>query len=198
MDAVNCPCSKNMAVAEAKMIRTSLVHNQILDYRISMKHRNLFVGECVFAPDDTSSVPETQLIIISYKTKRVKAGSYTLFERKILSLSLGTNYLHVTIIYIPRRIFSSDEQFSDLLSKLLSLPGIHVILGDSNFRTNDPTDTHAVGFKLWLNSVIWSSMILFLLMIMEIPWTFVLITGGLSVDSIFTGHSVKQNKLLYF
>ena len=154
------------------MVRTTLVRNQIWDYRISIKHRNLFVGECVFIPDDTSSGPETQLLIISYNIKRVKAGRYTHFERKTVSLPLGTNDLHVTIIYTPSRIFSSDEQFSELLSKLLSLLGKHVILGDSNFHTNDPTDTHAVKLKLWLNNVIWSRMILFLIMIMEIPLTF--------------------------
>ena len=35
---------------------------------------------------------------------------------------------------------------SDLLSKLLSLTGKHVIVGDFN-KINDPTDTHAGKFK---------------------------------------------------
>ena len=58
----------------------------------------------------------------TYKAKRVKTGKYTNFENQTASLSLGTNYLHVTTIYIPSGIFSSEfnEQISDLLNKLLS------------------------------------------------------------------------------
>ena len=50
---------------------------------------------------------------------------------------------------IPSGIFSSEfnEQISDLLSKLLSLTGKHIILGDFNFRIIDPTDTHAAKFN---------------------------------------------------
>ena len=77
----------------------------------------------------------------TYKAKRVKTGKYTNFEHQIVSFSLRTNYLDVSTIYVVSGIFSSEfnEQISDLLSKLLSLTGKHVILGDFNFRINDPT-----------------------------------------------------------
>ena len=54
----------------------------------------------------------------TYNAKRVKTGKYTNFDNQTVSLSLGTNYLHVTTIYIPSGIFSSEfnEQISDLLS----------------------------------------------------------------------------------
>ena len=44
----------------------------------------------------------------------------------------GINTLHVTIVYVPSGTFSSDfnEQFSELIGVLLSLPGKHVIVGD--------------------------------------------------------------------
>ena len=44
----------------------------------------------------------------------------------------GINTVHVTTVYVPSGTFSSDfnEQFSELISVLLSLPGKHVIVGD--------------------------------------------------------------------
>ena len=74
----------------------------------------------------------------TYKAKSVKTGKY----KNLIKLS-------VTTIYIPSGIFSSEfnEQISDLLSKLLSLPGKHVILCDFKLRVNNPTDTHAAKFK---------------------------------------------------
>ena len=44
----------------------------------------------------------------------------------------GINTLHVTTVYVPSGTFSSDfnEQFSELIGVLLSLPGKHVIVGD--------------------------------------------------------------------
>ena len=85
----------------------------------------------------------------TYKAKHVKTGKYKNFENHPVSLSLGLNYLHVTTIYIPSGIFSSqfNEQISHLLSKLLFLIDKHVIFGDFNFQINDPTDTHAAKFK---------------------------------------------------
>ena len=127
----------------------------------------------------------------TYKAKRVKTGKYTNFENQTVSLSLGTNYLHVTIIYIPSGIFSSElnEQISDLLSKLLSLTGQHVILGDFNFRINDPTDTHAAKFKALTEQFN-------LIKHVSIPThdagntlDLVLTRDDLSVSSIFTDHS---------
>ena len=131
----------------------------------------------------------------TYKAKRVKTGKYTIFENQTVSLSLGTNYLHVTTIYIPSGIFSSEfnEQISDLLSKLLSLTGKHVICGDFNFRINDPTDTHATKFKALteqFNSI----------QHVSIPThdagntiDLVLTRDDLSVSSIFSDQSVKSD-----
>ena len=125
----------------------------------------------------------------------MKTGKYTNFENQTVSLSLGTNYLHVTTIYIPSGIFSSEfnEQISDLLSKLLSLTGKHIILGDFNFRINDPTDTHAAKFKALTEQFN-------LIQHVSIPThdagntlDLVLTRDDLSVSSIFTDHSVKSD-----
>ena len=37
-------------------------------------------------------------------------------------------------------------EFSELLSILQSIPGMHVLLSDFNFHVNDPEDTHARKF----------------------------------------------------
>ena len=127
----------------------------------------------------------------TYKAKRVKTRKYTNFENQTVSLSLGTNYLHVTTIYILSGIFSSElnEQISD---KLLSLTGKHVILGDFNFRINDPTDTHVAKFKALTEQFN-------LIQHVSIPThdagntlDLVLTRNDLSVSSIFTDHSVKS------
>ena len=131
----------------------------------------------------------------TYEAKHVKTEKYTNFENQTVSLSLGTNYLHVTTIYIPSGIFLSEfnEQISDLLSKLLSLTGKHVILGDFNFRINDPTDTHAAKFKALTEQFN-------LIQHVSIPThdagntlDLVLTRDDLSVSSIFTDHSVKSD-----
>ena len=125
----------------------------------------------------------------------MKTGKYTHFENQTVSLSFGTNYLNVTTIYTPSGIFSSEfhEQISDLLSKLLSLTGKHVILGDFNFQINDPTDTHAAKFKALTEQFN-------LIQHVSIPThdagnklDLFLIRDDLSVSSIFTDHSVKSD-----
>ena len=80
----------------------------------------------------------------------MKTEKYTNAEHQTVPLSIETIYLHVTTIYIPSGIFSSDfnEQFIDLLSKFLSRSGKHVIVGDFNFRINDPNVTHAAKFNI--------------------------------------------------
>ena len=104
-------------------------------------------------------------------------------------------HVHVTTIYIPSGIFSSEfnEQISDLLSKLLSLTGKHIILGDFNFRINDPTDIHAAKFKALTEQFN-------LIQHVSIPThdagntlDLVLTRDDLSVSSIFTDHSVKSD-----
>ena len=70
----------------------------------------------------------------------MKIGKYIIFERHTVFLSARKN-----IIYISSSDF--NEQSFNFLGKLLSLPSLYLILGDFNFRINDPTDTHAVKFK---------------------------------------------------
>ena len=145
-------------------------------------------------------IPTGQLVVVvlhwySVTSTRQKTGKYTNFVNQTVSLSLGTNYLHVTTIYIPSGIFSSEinELISDLLSKLLSLTGKLVILGDFNFRINDPTDTHAAKFKALTEQFN-------LIQHISIPThnagntlDLVFTRDDLSVSSIFTDHSVKSD-----
>ena len=101
----------------------------------------------------------------------------------------------MTTIYIPSGIFSSEfnEQISGLLSKLLSLTGKHVIIGDFYFRINNPTNTHAAKFKALTEQFN-------LIQHVSIPahdagntLDLALTRDGLSVSSIFTDHSVKSD-----
>ena len=54
----------------------------------------------------------------------------------------------MTTVYVPNGIFSTEfnEQICDLLSKLVTSPGKHLIVGDFNFRINDPSDHNAAKF----------------------------------------------------
>ena len=73
----------------------------------------------------------------------------TTFEHQTVSLQHGTNTLHVTTVYVPSGTFSSDfnYQFSELTGVLLSLSGKHVIVGDFNFRINEPADVNSAKCK---------------------------------------------------
>ena len=83
----------------------------------------------------------------------------------------------------------SNEQFCKLTGVVLSLSGKDVIVGDSNFRTNESADVNATQ----LNVLIWIQHINLLTHVVGNTLEMVLICNDMSVSSIHTGHSANYD-----
>ena len=131
----------------------------------------------------------------TYNRRRVNTGKYETFEHQTVSLHSTNVTLCVTTIYVPNGIFSTDfnDQFSDLLSKLVAVSGKHVIVGDFNFRINESTDQNALKFKTLIEQFNLTQHIDIPTHVAGNTLDLVLTRDDLSVKSIHTDNSVNSN-----
>ena len=112
-----------------------------------------------------------------------------------ISLQHGTNTLHVTTVYVPSGTFSSDfnDQFSELTGVLLSLSGKHIIVGDFNFRINEPADVNAAKFKALIEQFNLIQHVNLSTHVAGNTLDLILTCDDVSVTHIHTAHSVNSD-----
>ena len=132
----------------------------------------------------------------TYKAKHIKTGKYTIFEHQTVSLQHGTNTLHVITVYVTSGTFSLDlnDPFSELTGVLLSLSGKHVIVGDFNFRINEPADVNAAKFKALIEQFNLIQHVNLSTHVAGNTFYLILTCDDVSVIDIHTDHSVNSDK----
>ena len=102
----------------------------------------------------------------------------------------------MTTVYVQSGTFSWDfnDQSSELTGVLLSLPGKHVIVGDFNFRINEPTDVNAAKFKALIEQFNLIQHVNLSTHVAGNTLDLILTCDDVSVTHIHTDHSVNSDR----